>query len=232
MDHPHRGDIVSFEGFGPDAFRFLQALDFHQSRDWFAENRAIYEAQLREPLLAFGEEGAARARDAGLAMRFDARKGPFRINRDVRFSKDKSPYNKHVSAVLSADGTKGDYGVLYVHVGLEETFFAAGFWALPKEVLEPFRRHVLTYPDRYRALVEALGGDGLTFGDEGALKRLPRGYDDPGDPVLGAALRLRGFTVSESFPRELVHSRALLDRFGAFAASAKPLLDWGRAILA
>ena len=222
---------MSFQGFGPDAFRFLQALDFHQSREWFAENRTLYESELRAPLLAFGEEAAEIACGQGLAMRFNPRKGPFRINRDVRFSKDKSPYNRHVSAVLSADGTKAAYGVLYVHVGLVRTFFAAGYWALPREVLEPFRRHVLTWPDRYRTLVSALEEANLPLDTDDALKRLPRGYDDPDDHVLAAALRMRGFTVSEPFERADAQSRALLGRFDGFVRRARPLLEWGREIV-
>lgn len=219
---------MSFAGFGADAFRFLAALDFHQDREWFAENRALYESELREPLLAFCAEGAERVRAGGLDLKFDPKKGPFRINRDVRFSKDKRPYNAHVSAVMTPDGTKSGLGLLYVHVGLAECFFAAGYWALPKDVLEPFRRHVLTYPERYRAMVDALGGGGLALDEDEALKRLPRGYDDPGDPLLAHALRLKGFTVSERFAPAEAHDRGLLDRFAGFAERAKPLLDWGR----
>ena len=222
---------ASFEGFGPDAFGFLQAIEFHQSREWFQENRDIYETQLRAPLLAFCAEGAERAREAGLAMVFDPKKGPFRINRDVRFSKDKSPYNRHVSAVLSADGTKSCLGVLYVHVGLEQQFFAAGFWALAKEDLALFRRSVLTYPERYDELCDALEGAGLSWNEDDALKRMPRGFEEPEDKRLAHALRLRGFTVSEPFPRELAHDRKLLDRFGGFARRTAGLLEWGRRIL-
>ena len=221
-----------FEGFGADAFRFLQALEFHQNREWFAENRAIYETQLREPLIAFCTEAAERARGIGVDVVFDAKKGPFRINRDVRFSNDKSPYNRHVSAVLSPDGTKKSFGVLYVHLGLEKQFFAAGYWALPKDELALFRRSVLTHPERYKDVVAGLERDGLSFDDEGALKRLPRGWDDPGDDVLAHALRLRGFTVSHDLDQNTVQSRALLDRFEEFAQSAAPLLAWGQRILA
>ena len=221
-----------FEGFGPDAFRFLQALDFHQSREWFAENRSLYESQLREPLLLFCGEAAQIARGTGLPMIFDKKAGPFRINRDVRFSKDKRPYNTHVSAVLSADGTKRAFGVLYVHIGLKDCFFASGYWALPKDELNRCRRALLEYPDRFRALVAALEGQGLSLNEEGALKRLPRGFDDPEDEVLRHALRLKGFTVSRPVEREATHTRALLERFDEFARQAAPLLDWGRPIVA
>ena len=224
-------DDARFEGFGPDAFRFLAALDFHQSREWFHENRPMFEAQLREPLLAFCAEGAERARAHGLDMRFEPKRGTFRINRDVRFSKDKRPYNRHVSAILSADGTKSCLGVLYVHVGLERTQFSAGYWALPKDELALFRRSVIGHPRRYRAVVDALAGGGLTLDEDDALKRLPRGWDDPGEPDLAHALRLKGYTVTEDWPQAEAHSRAMLERFDGFAARVRPLVEWGRAIL-
>ena len=220
-----------FEGFGPDTFRFLQALGFHQNREWFAENRTLYDAQLREPLLAFCAEGAERARNSGVDVVFDAKKGPFRINRDVRFSNDKSPYNQHVSAVMSPDGSKKSFGVLYVHVGLERQFLAAGFWALPKDELNLFRRSVLTHPERYMAVLADLARHDLALDEENALKRLPRGWDDPGDNVLAHALRLRGFTVSRDLEQRDVHSRVMLDRFAEFARAVAPLMVWGRRIL-
>ena len=221
-----------FEGFGPNAYRFFDALDFHQSREWFAENRSLYERELRDPLIAFCTEAVERAATAGLDVRFDAKKGPFRINRDVRFSKDKRPYNRHVSAVLSPDGSKKSFGMVYVHVGREEQFFAGGFWALPKDELNLFRRHVVTYPDRYKDLMHTLEQSDLMLDEDGALKRLPRGWDEPDDDAIAHALRLRGFTVSRSFPADAIHDRSLLDLFEAFARDVRPLLHWGRPILA
>ena len=223
--------IGPFEGFGPNAFKFLQALDFHQSREWFHENRAMFEEELRRPLLAFCTEASERARAVGLDMRFDPKKSAFRINRDVRFSNDKRPYNRHVSSILSRDGTKASYGVLYVHVGLERQMFDAGFWALPKEVLTPFRRSAVEHPHRFRAMIAELADGGLALDEADALKRLPRGWDDPEADDLRLALRLKGFTVEEAWPREAAHGTALLDRFEDFARRAKPLLEWGWAIL-
>ena len=220
-----------FEGFGPDAFRFLHALDFHQTREWFHENRAMYEAQLRGPLLAFCTEGAERARAHGLDMRFEPNKGTFRINRDVRFSNDKRPYNRHVSAILSADGAKSCFGVLYVHVGLAACHFSAGYWAMPKDELTLMRRSVIEHPHRYREVVDALRRGGLALDEDDALKRLPRGWDEPDEPDLAHALRLKGFTTTEHWPQEEAHSRAVIERFDRFAERVAPLMAWGRAIL-
>ena len=220
-----------FEGFGADALNFLRALDFHQSREWFADNRALYERELREPLSAFCEEAAGIARNAGFDVVFDRKKGPFRINRDVRFSKDKRPYNRHVSAVLSPDGTKGSFGVLYVHIGLEECFLAAGYWALPKDELNLFRRQVLTYPERYHAMLDRLDAASLTLDEANCLKRTPRGWDEPDDERSAHALRLRGFTVDRPISQDAIFDRSLLNALEGFAQDAVPLMSWGAPIL-
>ena len=88
-----------FKGFGPKAIPFLKALDFHQSREWFQENRDLYEQELREPFGDLVETLTTRFAEAGLGLKGDRKRSLFRINRDVRFSKDKRPYNRHLSAI-------------------------------------------------------------------------------------------------------------------------------------
>ncbi|TIX83303.1 MAG: TIGR02453 family protein, partial [Mesorhizobium sp.] len=82
----------TFNGFGQKAIPFLKALDFHQSREWFQENRDLYERELYEPFGDLVETLSERFAAAGLGLRGDRKKSLFRINRDVRFSKDKRPY--------------------------------------------------------------------------------------------------------------------------------------------
>ena len=77
-----------FTGFGQKAIPFLKALDFHQNREWFHENRDLFEKELREPLGDLVETLTERFGAAGLGLRGDRKKSLFRINRDVRFSKD------------------------------------------------------------------------------------------------------------------------------------------------
>ena len=63
-----------------------------------------------------------RFAEAGLGLKGDRKKSMFRINRDVRFSKDKRPYNQHLSAILSPDGTKTSQGVLFIYIGVDRCF--------------------------------------------------------------------------------------------------------------
>ncbi|RUV55391.1 TIGR02453 family protein, partial [Mesorhizobium sp. M5C.F.Ca.IN.020.14.1.1] len=119
---------AAFSGFGQKAIPFLKALDFHQSREWFLENRELFERELRDPFGDLVETLSERFTAAGLGLRGDRKKSLFRINRDVRFSRDKSPYNRHLSAILSPDGTKMEQGVFFVHIGLERCFAGVAWW--------------------------------------------------------------------------------------------------------
>src|SRR5207244_531775 len=99
-------ESLAFRGFGQKALPFFRALDFHQDRDWFRDNRAIYDADVYEPLAALiatlSEACAAR----GLPLRGSPKGSIFRIHRDVRFSKDKRPYKAHAGALMTRSGTK------------------------------------------------------------------------------------------------------------------------------
>ena len=222
---------VTFRGFGEKALPFLKALDFHQSREWFQENRDLFESELKEPLGDLVEDLTRRFAKAGLALKGDRKKSAFRINRDIRFSKDKRPYNRHVSAILSPDGSKrAEAGVFYVHIGLERCFAAVAWWQPEKDVLERMRRAITERPAEFRAMVEALDKGGLTLSVEDRMKRAPRGFDAVAEPDLAEAVRNRHFMVERAIDPARITSPALADELVAFTLAAKPLLDWGRAI--
>ncbi|CAN7510553.1 DUF2461 domain-containing protein [Mesorhizobium sp. LjNodule214] len=220
----------AFKGFGQKAIPFLKALDFHQSREWFQENRALYESELHEPFCDLVETLSERFLAAGLGLRGDRKKSLFRINRDVRFSKDKRPYNQHLSAILSPDGTKMEQGVFFVYIGLDRCFAGVAWWQPGPELLQAMRKAITTKPAAFRALVAALKTNRLEIDTEGCLKRAPRGFEDVTEADLAQAIRNRHFAVRHNFDPATIHTPALVDNLVDFTLRAKPLLDWGRAI--
>lgn len=220
----------AFKGFGAKAIPFLKALDFHQSREWFLENRDLYETELREPLGDLVDTLTRRFGEAGLGLRGDRKKSLFRINRDVRFAKDKRPYNRHVSAILSPDGSKAVQGVFYIHIGLEGCFAGVAWWQPGPELLQAMRKAIVTKPAAYRAMVTSLKKAGLELDAEDRLKRAPRGFEDVSEDDLAQAVRSRHFLVRHEIDPATIHSRALVDDLVDFTLRSKPLLDWGRAI--
>jgi uncharacterized protein (TIGR02453 family) len=221
---------VAFAGFGKQAIPFLKAIGFHQSREWFAENRDIFERELREPFGDLVEVLSMRLGEAGLGLTGDRKRSLFRINRDVRFSKDKRPYNQHLSAILSPDGTKTSHGVLFVYIGVDRCFAAVAWWQSQPALLQAMRQAVATRPQAFRSMVARLKKNGLELADEERMKRLPRGFEGVTDPELGAAVRNRHFVVRQSIDPAAIHSPGLVDELVDFTLRAKPLLDWGRAI--
>ncbi|TIO78091.1 MAG: TIGR02453 family protein [Mesorhizobium sp.] len=220
----------AFKGFGQKAIPFLKALDFHQSREWFQENRDLYESQLHEPFCDLVETLTVRFATAGLGLRGDRKKSLFRINRDVRFSKDKRPYNRHLSAILSPDGTKMEQGVFYVHIGLERCFAGVAWWQPGPELLQAMRKAIVTKPAAFRSVVSSLKKAGLELDQEDCLKRAPRGFEEVTEADLAQAVRNRHFVVRHDIDPATIHSSALVDDLVDFTLRAKPLLDWGRAI--
>ncbi len=221
---------ANFRGFGDKAIPFLKALDFHQSREWFQDNRALFESQLREPLGDLVEVLTERFDAVGLGLKGDRKKSLFRVNRDVRFAKDKKPYNTHVSAILSPAGTKMEEGVLFIRFGIDDCRMAIAWWQPRPELLTAMRHAIAQRPADYRGMVAALAKNRLSLDGEGALKRMPRGFDDVADPELASAIRNRHFVTREAIDPAGIHRPELAGDIVEFALRARPLLEWGRAI--
>ena len=116
-----------FQGFGSGMMGFFAELAEHQTRDWFTANRPRFDREIRLPMeqLVTSATLALAARD--IPLMGIPKTSIFRINRDIRFSKNKIPYKTNASAVLTRTGTKHSQGVLYIHVGLDGAFRHSAF---------------------------------------------------------------------------------------------------------
>ncbi len=223
-----------FKGFGDKAIPFLKALDFHQNREWFVENKDIFEAHLKDPLADLVADLTERFEAAGLPFRGDPVKSQFRIKRDTRFSKDKAPHNRHLSALLSQSGTKWDEsGCFYVCIGLpgvRDCYAAVAWWGPKPELLAAMRRDIAERPEAFRAMVKALGKNGLAISDHDRLKRMPRGFEAVTEPDLADAIRNRHFAVRIEIDPDSITEPDLLDRLVDFTERMRSLIDWGRRV--
>jgi len=219
-----------FGGFGPQSLGFLQALAFHQDKAWFEENRAIYEGEIKAPMLALVAALSGEFATLGLPIRGDGR-SIFRMHRDIRFSKDKRPYKTNAGAVLSRDGTKRSQGFLYLHLDPEGCFAAAGFWQPEPDETLAIRRAIVGKAAAFRDVVAKLGTAGLVLGDGDALARAPKGFERVSEPDLAAAVRMRNILVRRTLEPAAIRSPALLRDLVAFTCDAEPLLRFGWAAL-
>jgi uncharacterized protein (TIGR02453 family) len=173
--------------FGPGLFKYLRDLKRHNTREWFLENKTRYEEVVKEPALGFiaaFDAQLGKISPEFLAIPKAVGGSLFRIQRDVRFSKDKSPYKTHVGIrFLHRDAKNVHAPLFYLHLEPGGCFAGIGVWHPEPPTLEKIRQAVAEDPGTYRRAVGAarfkkrfrLGGD--------SLKRPPRGYD-PEHPLI------------------------------------------------
>lgn len=172
-----------FTGFPPDAVDLYRRLRVDNTKAFWAANKDVYETAVLGPLRALTEELAGEFGTFHL----------FRPYRDVRFSKDKSPYKDHQGAVTEGEGGEA----YYLHIGPDGLFVASGYHQMARDQLERFREAVAddgTGPE----LAELVAAAERTFEIGGeALVTAPRGY--PRDHERVRLLRHKGLTLGRSF---------------------------------
>jgi uncharacterized protein (TIGR02453 family) len=218
-----------FKGFGKNALPFFKALKFHQSKEWFEANRALYEGGVIVPMVALLDELSAAFAKKRLPLKADGKRSIFRLHRDIRFAKEKSPYKTHAGAVMTRSGGKNDPGVLYIHISPEGCFAAAGFHMPDPTALSRIRNAIKDNPARFKAIMAAIGKVGLKFSDYDKLTRVPRGFEEFREGPLAEVIRMKSFIVEQPLLDKLVASPKLVDALIDFAGRAQPLLKfaWG-----
>lgn len=218
---------MTFRGFGPDALPFFKALAFHQNREWFEDNRATYEAQIKAPFGDLVEDLAGAFARSSIPLRGDRKASLFRLNRDIRFARDKSPYKTHAGAVLTRGGTKDDAGLFYIHVAPDECFAAAGFYHPDPDQLSAMRRAITRAPKAYENIIVGLDRAQIRLREAESLKRLPRGFETIAEPAIAAAVMRKSHVAAKPIDPARLASPDLVDDLVAFARQALPLLEWG-----
>jgi uncharacterized protein (TIGR02453 family) len=223
----------TFTGFSPEAFQFLVDLAFNNERSWFQPRKAQYERLLKEPLQALCADLAVEFARLGIPLRADPRKSPFRIYRDTRFSRDKTPYKTNVAASFpwvgggsaTSEGQSERHGGGYVHISPAGSWMGGGMWHPEKARLDAFRRAVDREPvrtlaaledPRFRARFERVHGD--------SLKRMPPGY--PADHPHADLLRLKDVTFGRELDQSEVTSAELPRILATDFAAALPVMEF------
>ena len=213
---------AGFQGFGPLALDFFRALAFHQNRDWMEANKQLYDSDVRAPMGLLLEDISAELARRDVPLRGTLKASMFRLNRDVRFSKDKSLYKTAAGAVLTRSGAKGEQGLLYLHIDPLGSFAACGIYAPMPVQLAEIRHDIVARAPAFRAACAAM--QPLALLDEDRLTRAPRGFESVSEPDLAGALRLRSLVFRQPFADAQVFSVALVQTIAAFAEQAAPFL--------
>ncbi len=217
---------TQFTGFGPQALPFLKALAFHQNRDWFLENKKLYESDVREPLIALVASASERLAEVDIPLRGERKTSLFRINRDIRFAKEKHPYNSHVSAVLTRTGTKKDPGGIYMHFEPGKSFLASGLWFPPGPLLKALREQIVARHDQFLSLVSDLENAKLPILHDDMVTRTPLGFKQVSDETQLYWLKHKSFIVQHMLDEKLIHTDALLDEITRFGQNIMPFMQF------
>jgi uncharacterized protein (TIGR02453 family) len=203
---------------------FLRELDLNNRRDWFNANKDRYEEHVKAPALKFISDVAPHLKKISPHFKADARPvggSLFRIYRDVRFSKDKSPYKTHVGIRFPHVTAKDVHGPgFYMHIDIDGTWIACGIWRPDSGSLKKIRTAIDREPTRWKRAKGAktfrqhyeLSGD--------SLKRAPVGVD-PDHPLI-EDLRRKDFIGVSKLNQRTVTGRELIPEFTTRCRAAKP----------
>jgi uncharacterized protein (TIGR02453 family) len=227
---------TSFRGFTPEAIQFLVDLRANNDRAWFQPRKAEFEKLLKEPLEAMIAALGERLEASGVPMQADPKRSPFRIYRDTRFSKDKSPYKDHLGASFAWLGGSGPAGETsgshderahgnggYFHFQPGEMYAGGGMWQMEKPTIDAFRAIVRDDPERVRAALEDPGFV-KSWGEtrpHDELKRYPPGY--PQDHPMARMFLWKDVVFGRRLADEEVLSPDLPDRLAEGYAAAAPV---------
>ncbi|WP_422344107.1 DUF2461 domain-containing protein [Parasphingorhabdus sp.] len=207
---------------GPELFDFLRELEQNNDREWFKARKKRYEAEVVDPVTDFIINMAPRVAAISPHITVDPRPNGgsrFRIYRDTRFSKDKSPYKTHVGCQFRHEAGKDAHAPgFYVHLGPGEVFFGGGVWGPQGEALRNIRQRIVDKPARWEEAVEGID----LRGDQ--LVRAPKGFD-PEHPLIDD-LRRKSFFSFQNADEKLATSAKFEDAVEAQFEKVAPLMGF------
>lgn len=207
--------------------KFLQHLQKNNNKAWFEAHRATYD-EARADFFNMVEELIKSI------AQFDAPIGQlavkdcvFRINRDVRFSKDKRPYKNNMACYFNREGKKGNGAGYYLHIEPGQSMAAGGIWMPEPKVLNGIRQEIDYNLAEWKKIIEQKDfrkkfSEGVK--SEDVLVRPPKGYDEENPAIQ--FLKMKSFTVRRSFADNDVQDKGFVKEVAATFKTMKPLIDF------
>ena len=209
--------------------QFLRTLEKNNNREWFNENKTTYQ-EAQQDVISFVEklieEMSAFDEEIGKA---DAKKSLFRIYRDTRFSKDKSPYKTNFGASLGM-GKGSQKAGYYLHIEPGKSFLAGGIYMPESSVLKEIRKEISAFGEEFLTIVEKDEFRnyfrGLSVEDK--LKKVPQGFEK--DDKMAEFLKLKHYIVTHPVSDEQLLNENAAKEFAKIYKAMKPLNDFLNAI--
>ena len=212
----------------PATLKFLKDLNKNNNKPWFDAHRKQYD-EAKNDFANFIQSiiQAHSKKDPSIAH-LKAKDCTFRINRDVRFSKDKSPYKNNMGAYLNKGGKKSVFGGYYFHCQPGQSFVGGGLWMPMPSELNKVRQEIDYNLDTFKKIITSKKFtavyDGLSKDAEYTLTRLPKGYET--DNPAAEYLKLKSFVTMISLSDAELTSKDLSKKILAAFSALQPMLEF------
>ena len=214
--------------FTPATFGFLTELAANNNREWFLAHKSRYESDVKDPALRFITDFGPRLARISTRFRADPRANGgslFRIYRDTRFSKDKSPYKTHTGIHFRHEAARDAHAPgFYLHLEPGSVFVGCGVWRPAGPALRKIREAIDEDPDAWLRASRDEGFQGSFELSGDSLIRAPRGFT-PAHPLI-VDLRRKDFIGVAQLDEDIVSSRGFLDLFDRLCRDAVPFQRW------
>lgn len=211
-----------------ESLQFLDDLKKNNNRDWFQDNKKRYEIFKKDyHQLVSDFLDAMKPLDPSLEL-LEVKNCTFRINRDIRFSKDKSPYKTHLGVWLSSGAKGQNRSGYYVHIEKGASFIAGGFYSPEPDQLKKVRKEIAFFHDDLEAILndknfkKEFGS--LDTNEGNSLKNPPRGYEK--DHPAIEFLKLKSFTATQKYDIAEVTQKDFVTKMSKKLIALKPLNEF------
>ena len=207
---------------------FLEDLKENNNRDWFLANKKRYEAYKNESHQLIAELlEVMKPQDASLEM-LEVKNCTFRINRDIRFSKDKSPYKTHMGIWLRSGSLHAEAPGYYVHIEKDASFVGGGLYCPMPEQIQKIRKEINFFYEDLEAILkdksfQSVYGE-FNRNENSTLKNPPKGYDKE-NPAI-EYLKLKSYTATQKIPTSDLSKSDFVTLISRKLIALKPLNDF------
>jgi uncharacterized protein (TIGR02453 family) len=211
-----------------ESLQFLDDLKKNNNREWFQDNKKRYEVFKKDyHQLVSDFLDVMKPLDPSLEL-LEVKNCTFRINRDIRFSKDKSPYKAHLGVWMSTGAKGANRSGYYVHIEKGASFIAGGFYSPESEDLKKVRKEIAFFHDDLEAILadknfkKEFGS--LDINENNSLKSMPRGYEK--DHPAIEFLKLKSFTATQKYDISEVTKKDFVAKMSQKLIALKPLNEF------
>jgi uncharacterized protein (TIGR02453 family) len=213
----------------PSTLKFLKNLSKNNNREWFEKNRKDYETTKADAIQLVDAVIKQLGKKDPTIASLNGKDCLYRINRDIRFSKDKTPYKKNIAASLIRDGKKSDFGGYYIHIEPGgKSFIGGGKYQADPDMLRKIRQEIDYNWDEFRSIIRnkkfvAVYGD-LDKSPELSLSREPKGYEKD-NPAI-EYIKLKSWIAMIELTDEDLTARDLVKKITTTFEALQPLLNF------